>query len=43
MNSINSPLYFIGQGDWEVPNPNDAAKIALKREESRREKEKEKR
>ena len=25
MNSINSPLYFIGQGDWEVPNPNDAA------------------
>lgn len=25
MNSVNSPLYFIGQGDWEVPNPNDAA------------------
>ena len=25
MNNINSPLYFIGQGDWEVPNPNDAA------------------
>jgi len=25
MNSVNSPLYFIGQGDWEIPNPLDAA------------------
>ena len=23
--STNNPLYFIGQGDWEVPDPNDVS------------------
>ena len=25
MSSVNNPLYFIGQGQWEVPDPRDAA------------------
>jgi leucyl/phenylalanyl-tRNA--protein transferase len=25
MSTVNNPLYFIGQGQWEVPNPEDVA------------------
>ncbi len=25
ISSTNNPLYFIGQGDWEVPDPNDVS------------------